>query len=230
METRQIKSWQELLSFFEEARGHDIIYRGVTRAHYELLPKVGRAKAVKEGWSKEAEIQVLRNFRRLAQPHLEPVPRGDSDSEWMVIGQHHGLPTRLLDWTTSPLVATFFAVEWSGKKIDVAIYVERLPKSPKVVHTLVKNIFDIENLEFLFPFHITKRIPAQHGVFTVHPNPTTPYDSESLIKLVVPSDLRQEVQLALDAFGINRASLFPDLDGIAAMIAWHFKWQDMVGD
>ncbi len=226
MEIIQIKSWQELLSFFQDTKQPGVIFRGVTRVDYELIPKIGRAKEVKVGWSKGAEIQLLRHFKRLAQPHLERLPVGDSDSEWLVIGQHHGLPTRLLDWTTNPLVATFFAVEWSGKKMDVAIYVERLPKLPKEVQTLVKNIFDIKNLEFLFPFHITKRIPAQQGVFTVHPNPTTPYDSESLIKLVVPSDLRQEIQLALDAFGINRASLFPDLDGIAAMIAWDFEWQD----
>ncbi len=227
METKHIKSWQELLSFFEEVSRLQVIYRGVTRAEYKLLPKIGRAKAVKAGWSKNAEIQALRHFIRLAQPHLEPVPKGDSDSEWLVIGQHHGLPTRLLDWTTNPLVATFFAVEWNGKKMDVAIYVERLPKFPKEIHTLVSNVFEIENLEFLFPYHITKRIPAQSGVFTVHPNPTTPHDSESLIKLVVPSDLRLEIHLALDGFGIDRASLFPDLEGIAAMLAWGFKWTDV---
>jgi hypothetical protein len=210
-----------------EARGHEVIYRGVTRANYKLLPKVGRPKVVQTGWSKEAEIQMLIRFKLLAQPHLAHVARGDTDSNWLVIGQHHGLPTRLLDWTTSPLAATFFAVEWSSKKTDVAIYVERLPK---LVQTVVEKIFDIKDVEFLFPYHITKRITAQNGVFTVHPNPTTSYDSESLIKLVVPSDLRLEIQLALNAFGINRASLFPDLDGIAALLAWKFRWQDMVGD
>lgn len=227
METRKIKSWQELLSFFEEAKEHESIYRGVTRANYKLLPKIGRPKAVRAGWSKEREIQLLIRFKMLAQPHFERLARADTDSEWLVVGQHHGLPTRLLDWTTSPLAATFFAVEWSGKKTDVAIYVER---QPKLVKTIVKDIFDITDLEFLFPYHITKRITAQNGVFTVHPNPTTPYDSESLIKLIVPSDLRQEIQLSLDAFGINRASLFPDLDGIAALLEWRLKWQAWAED
>lgn len=223
METRQIESWQQLLRFFETARGGDVVYRGVTRANYKLLPKIGRRKAIKAGWSKKAEEQILIRFKMRARPHLEHVRSGEPDSDWLVIGQHHGLPTRLLDWTTSPLVATFFAVEWSGrKKLDVAIYVERLPKSVK---TIVDKIFDITDVEFLFPYHFTKRITAQHGLFTAHPDPTTAYDSDSLIKLVVPSDLRLEIHLALDAFGINRASLFPDLDGIAALVAWRYRWE-----
>lgn len=222
METRQIKSWQELLSIFDAEIKHIVAFRGVTRDDYELLPKIGRPDAVKDGWSKEAEIQILIRFKMQAQPHLERPPREDTNSDWLILGQHHGLPTRLLDWTTSPLAATFFAVEWNGKESEVAIYVER---APETVDTAVADIFEIENVTFLYPYHITKRITAQNGVFTAHPNPTTPYDSDSLIKLVVPSDLRLEIQEALNSFGINRASLFPDLDGIASRIAWEARWQ-----
>ena len=51
---------------------------------------------------------ILRNFIRYSRPHLDSA-RPHNDWELLIAAQHHGVPTRLLDWTYSPLVAAFFA-------------------------------------------------------------------------------------------------------------------------
>lgn len=78
-------------------------YRGMTDADHDLASSLGR---LGDDAAKRLEGHILRNFRKYAQ--REAVP-GDSTWNWLSLAQHHGLPTRLLDWTYSPLVALHFA-------------------------------------------------------------------------------------------------------------------------
>jgi hypothetical protein len=84
------------------------VYRGATAAQWPLLTSLDRLGGTAPPHTKrELEAHVLRNFIRYARPYFP----GHVQSDWelLVAAQHHGVPTRLLDWTYSPLVAAHFA-------------------------------------------------------------------------------------------------------------------------
>ena len=92
-------SWKAPLGRFRSS----FAYRGVGRIDYSLETSLARL-----GGAEELERHMLRNFRKYAQ--REAVPQ-DSVWNWLAVAQHHGLPTRMLDWTYSPYVALHFATE-----------------------------------------------------------------------------------------------------------------------
>ena len=225
MKVITISSWRELTKFFETTPEAAVgrMYRGVDRECYELIPKIARPEVIGTRPWKVMEWQMFQYFKMMAPPYAEQMSKNSPDIDWLVVGQHHGLPTRLLDWTSNPLVATFFAVEGDEKDGNGAIYAEQLPTALKPTYEL-EDVFGITEVEFLSSHHLTRRVESQSGLFTAHPNPQVPYDTNSLIKLVVPSGIRRSIQSQLDAYGIHRASLFPGLDGICERLAWNCRW------
>ena len=84
------------------------VYRGDADARWPLLTSLDKLGGVSPPHSKaNLEEHILRNFIRYSRPYLAHPP--ENDWEVLVTAQHHGLPTRLLDWTYSPLVAAHFA-------------------------------------------------------------------------------------------------------------------------
>lgn len=98
-------------SALEEAPGvpvPPVWFRGQANADHNLLPAMGREPSLLG-----REVALLNRFKQNAHAMLGQQP--ESDWDWLFLARHHGLESRLLDWTESPLVALYFAVsEFTG--------------------------------------------------------------------------------------------------------------------
>jgi hypothetical protein len=221
MKDVRISGFQNLHSAVQSFGRSVVVYRGVRSLDYELTPKIGRypkfrAKGFKADEFEKEEQTILRLFKERAVPHLDFTPV--TDWEWLAIAQHHGLPIRLLDWTRNPLVAAFFAVDKEHDEESV-IYAF---KSNKYVNTgKHPDPFAESTVGRFIPRHITPRITAQVGLFTIHPDPREDFRTDPRVtRLVIDHDFRKQLKRILHTYGIHRASLFPDLDGLSMHIEW----------
>ena len=98
-------------SYFAEARGH-WVFRGHSDINYTLVPSGRPGPSISRSHAKNTSAVFLTSFGGSPRG-WQQVPT--DDWEWLSLAQHHGLPTRLLDWTYNPLVALYFAVEVDGK-------------------------------------------------------------------------------------------------------------------
>lgn len=233
-----VNSFEDLAQRIPEFRKDYWIFRGVTNHTYDLKPKIGRPESAKlldlgdqdpAQYRREQEELLTNLFKRTAAPYVMHEPK--TTLEWLALAQHHGMHTRLLDWTESLLIAAYFAVE-KGKKYvtgDDGKPDRRFPmifcarSIPVADKDKQNNLDELQDVALYHPPHISPRIPAQRSVFTVHKNPTQPYDSPHMVRLTIKGS-PMKLKFDLNACGINRASLFPDIDGLAQHNSWLFKW------
>ena len=216
MEEYVIHSFGELHEIIDRYETQIMIYRGVKSVMYDLVPKIGRISPPSPDEDRgENEQEIIRTWKERALPYLTSVPQTDWD--WLALGQHHSLPTRLLDWTSNPLVACYFAVE-EESDTDSLIYAYETRWFISVKDN--PDPFDYKKVGKFIPRHITARITAQSGLFTIHPNPYVPFTSDKIDRIIIQNDVRFTLKKTLNRYGINRVSLFPGLDGLARHIQW----------
>jgi type I restriction enzyme M protein len=120
-------------------------------------------------------------------------------------------------------VACFFAV-YEESEDDSAIYAYHNPSYISVEK--YPDPFKYNEVGKFIPRHLTPRITTQGGVFTIHPQPHQPFESDDVEIIVIPNKLRINLKKTLSKYGVDRFSLFPSLDGLAAHIQWLQSKQD----
>jgi hypothetical protein len=160
-------------------------------------------------------------------------------AELFFLMQHHGIPTRLLDWTTNSLVALYFALSDETQQTkDACIWImdpRQLNRSfnahyPAEIEDTIFIGKDEKKVVAICAAHTNTRMNSQRAEFTIHMN-YTPLDQikEASValrdKILIPHHLKAELKEKLRALGGDRSSLFPDLDNIAKAVV-----EDVLGD
>ena len=217
------------------------VYRGLGDDSFEL--KSGAGRVAKYDTIKERTI--IEVFERRANEFIDTGRLTGWDL--LALAQHHGLPTRLLDWTSNPLVAAFFAVASAPGAIDIdgstalspakaKVSVRRTPEhvSARVVAWRVrprdvidpsvdKDPFALTGVKFLMPRVLTARIATQGGLFSVHPAPESAWQEPLAAHdhvFDIPGPMRAFFQRKLFYLGVDEQRIMGGLDGLCQRLAW----------
>lgn len=141
-------SWSEKLRRFRS----DYAFRGVSSVEYDLQTSLqrligdGAGLQSLESTPQKLEKAILRNFRKYAHRDASP---GDSIWSWLAVAQHHGLPTRLLDWTISPYIGLYFATDELDKhNLDGAIWALNFREARKYLPEIIPERLQQEHAFF----------------------------------------------------------------------------------
>lgn len=206
---------------FENYPNPGALFRGQPRSSYQLIPSVGRyVSAV------GSPLELLRQEQfamDIFAKEARAFTGGSTPNAWemLAIAQHHGLPTRLLDWTHNPMAALFFAV-CEDFDHDAALYALKAGALLDVSDTgwTDGSPLDIEaDMQYISP-RLAPRIAVQESVFTVHADPTRELQAVGLTRVIIPKNIKRLLAGILYRYGISRKVLFPGLDGLAQSLGF----------
>jgi hypothetical protein len=218
-------------------------FRGHSNETWKLLPHYLRLK------KPPSEMTLLTKFKQNAIMLLNHKPTDNFD--WLFLMQHYGVPTRLLDWSESSLVALYFCVNeikdykkngalWilKPKELNLKANIDSKEKNyiPSFEEDYLKN-YSVESLQQetsskLLPMATIAtrnniRIQAQLGVFTISHRDRTSIeeigDKNHIKKYIIPSGSKKNILHELKLLGITKFQIFPELSSIGEIITGDIK-------
>lgn len=191
------------------------IYRGQAE-DWPLIPSIGRINITIIKDLLDLEEYIIEKLKQYGYPYFKS--NVETYSDWILHAQHHGLPTRLLDFTTNPLKALYFAVEDEKSETDGVVW-------------SVDEFCDVrfpslgaKEVVFFAPPHISNRITAQESAFAVFPlarnsveiKPLEIINKNRLVytKVNIPMEHKAKIKNELSVLGINKMSIYQGIDGV----------------
>jgi hypothetical protein len=207
--------WHNYMDWVSQHPQPRWVFRGQPQ-NWPLRPAIGRNS---ERYKPDTEAKLLSEFKRLGRPYM-PQANSMTEWDWLFVAQHHGLPTRLLDWTVNPLVAAYFACKPSARgKKDGTITTIETRHSGLIDVEVQDDPLSLESTAFVYPSSVVSRIVAQRGLFSVHATPTVPWRVPNQRQtFVIPANVKGEFQRLLMDFGVDAHLLMTDLDGLTATL------------
>ena len=215
-------------------------YRGQANSEWPLIPSIQRNN------NSFYEQVLCHSFYHNAKQIMEHSISKSSYHRWLSLMQHYGLPTRMLDWTYSPLVSLFFAVndnnnldkdasifvlipEFLNKKqgFDPYIYPIDSYSAKPLIKSAFKKRDTTNKVLSCFSTSNDLRLYVQRAAFTIHDSSQcieTLCDEDSLYRINIPYSNKSYFKKVLDLLDYNESVLFPDLSHVASQaINRHIK-------
>ena len=248
----RLETWEQFLKAITDSPYSNWAFRGQCDERWHLesaLSRYFRSFSIDPAAWLEQENRIVRIFKRKAHQFLSQPPDLEDDFQWMALMQHHGAPTRLLDFTWSPYVAAFFALVQSvGDAAVWALNPARIsprgdPRTGARMDPRKRGNLNRYFLKGKSPFiwvgephTMNQRLIAQSGTFALPSIVDRPMEdilqgyrdpNDIMAKFILPSQRVRETGLReLYRMNITYATLFPDLDGLARSLGYEleFHW------
>jgi len=205
-------------------------FRGHHDVTFSLTPSALRYSEFSD---RTKALTLMADFKRIAAIKLQRPPASNQELEWALIAQHHGLPTRLLDWTESATTALYFAclrdTEDGIAFILNPVDLNRLTdsKRPRVLDPqhdseLIASYLTMDGRNrpsgrlpvAINPVWNSERLMMQKGVFTLHGHRFSLDNGgvPSLVGIPILREVKRQLRSELERIGVDEMTLFPELE------------------
>lgn len=236
---KPVRSLSEFMAVLDSAFKRDIRhkwFRGHACHKWQLAPSAFRYKS---DANRRRALGLLTDFKRVADFRIQRPPPFSDELRWMQLAQHHGLPTRLLDWTSNAAVALYFAC-LDNRTDGILYYMDPTQLNNRILRgedrlldpdtdsSIINPYLKLDEqcrsngrltTIAIQPIINSERIQLQRGSFTLHGTRADhlhPSDVPSLCAIAILKEDKLNLEQQLADIGIDEMSIFPEHDHLCS--------------